>query len=146
MTPKKFVVKRFVIIIMITSIWVQFSETFRYLMFVIPKMEETGIQMPKETYVVYIIWMLWGTLLSALTVFLFWMYATIFGNTLRTILIAATLSWAFVFVLFWVGAGNMNLLDWSFLSITLPLSWFELLVASYIASKLYAKDLKIQTI
>lgn len=138
--------KRFLIITLITSIWVQISETFRYLILVVPKMQWDGSEIPETTLPVLAIWILWGTLLTALTVLLFWMYARIFGNGLRTILISATISWAFFFVLFWIGVSNMGLSDWNLLWITLPLSWFELFIATLITSKLYAKHLKLQLV
>ncbi len=137
-----FDLKRFAIITLITSIWVQISETFRYLVMVVPKMQSNGSEIPETTLPVLMIWIIWGTLLTALTVFLFWMYAKIFGNNLRAICISSTISWAFFFVLFWVGVSNMGLSDWNLLWLTLPLSWLELFVATLIASRLFAKQVK----
>lgn len=146
MRSAKFEIKRFIGIGLLVNIWVQCSETLRYLIFVVPKMEARVGEIPEATGLVLGIWIVWGTLLSALTVFLFWMYANVFGNSMQTILKSATLSWAFVFVLFWVGISNMGLSDWKLLWITLPLSWFEIFIATYIASKLYRKRLKTELI
>lgn len=140
----KFQLKRFIIVTLVSSIWVQISETFRYLVFVVPSMKVNTSEIPETTYTVLFIWILWGTLLTALTVFLFWMYANIFGNTIRTVLKSATISWAFFFVLFWVGISNMGLSKWSLLWITLPLSWLEIFITTYIASKMYQKHLNLK--
>ncbi|MDB4292966.1 hypothetical protein N9954_06110 [Maribacter sp.] len=144
MIPTKFGIKHFITTTILVNIWVQVSETIRYLVFVVPRMETDAGQIPEATGAVLVIWIMWGTLLTGLTVFLFWMYAKLFGNSMLTILKSATISWAFVFVLFWIGISNMGLSDWSLLWITLPLSWLEIFVATYIASLLYRKPLKTQ--
>lgn len=146
MRSAKFEIKQFIGISLLVNIWVQFSETLRYLIFVVPRMEARVGELPEASGLVLGIWIVWGTLLTALTVFLFWMYANIFGNSINTILKSATLSWAFVFVLFWIGISNMGLSEWKLLWITLPLSWMEIFVATYIASKLYRKRLKPELI
>lgn len=146
MISAKFETKHFIITTLIVNIWVQISETIRYLVFVVPRMEVDGGEIMEATGFVLVIWMIWGTLLSSLTVFLYWMYANIFGNSLQTILKSATISWAFVFVLFWMGISNMGLSEWNLLWITLPLSWLEVFIATYIASKLYRKHLKTKMI
>ncbi|MEM9165104.1 MAG: hypothetical protein AAGC54_18805 [Cyanobacteria bacterium P01_F01_bin.4] len=87
---------------------------------------------------VFAIWGLWDMLLTGLTVFMFWLFAQHYGNNLRSALIAGTVSWLFFFVLFWVGMVNMGLAEWSLLVLALSLSWVELVVASFIASRLYA--------
>lgn len=138
----KFQPGHFIIVTLISSIWIQISETFRYLVLVVPNMKANASEIPETTFTVLSIWMLWGTLLTALSIFLFWMYANIFGNTIRTVLKSATISWTFFFVLFWIGISNMGLSKWSLLWITLPLSWLEIFIATYIASKLYRKHLK----
>lgn len=45
------------------------------------------------------------------------------------------MSWAFVFVLYWVALANMYLASWFDLLVALPLALSEIIVASYIVSK-----------
>lgn len=146
MIPAKSKTKHFIITAFLVNIWVQVSETMRYLVFVVPRMEANGVEISEATGGVLVIWIIWGTLLSGLTVFLFWMYANIFGDSIQAILKSATISWAFVFVLFWIGISNMGLSEWNLLWITLPLSWLEIFIATYIASKLYRKHMKTQIV
>ena len=138
----KFVLKDFVLITLVTSIWVNISEVFRYFVIVRPEMHENlaAIQnIADMNFVIFAIWGVWDTLLTGLFVFLFWLCSRVFGNNTRTILISGLISWCFFFVLFWVGLANMNLSSWSFTIIVLPLALLETLVAAFIASKLYSK-------
>lgn len=146
MKPRKFDRNTFVVITLIATVWVQISETLRYLLLVVPIMKSNAAPIPETTTVILVIWFCWGLLLTALTVFLFWMFAQIFGHTTGTIFCSATVSWGFFFVLYWVGTANMGLADWSILWVVLPLSWFELFIATYIASKLYQKPILHQTL
>lgn len=141
MKLQQFDSRSFIVIILITTVWVQISETLRYLLLVVPLMQSNAAQIPETTTVILVIWFCWGLLLTALTVFQFWMFAQIFGNTTKTIFRSATVSWLFFFVLYWVGVANMGLADWSILWVVLPLSWLELFIATYIASKLYRKPI-----
>lgn len=146
MMSPKFETKHFIVSTLLVNIWVQVSETVRYLVFVVPKMEADGGEILEATGFVLFIWIIWGTLLSSLIVFLHWMYANIFGNSIQTVLKSATISWIFVFVLFWIGISNMGLSEWNLLWITLPLSWLEVFIATYIATKIYSKHLKTKMI
>ncbi|TSE08951.1 hypothetical protein FOF46_10800 [Aquimarina algiphila] len=87
---------------------------------------------------IFSIWGLWDTLLTAVLVFTFWLYTQTFENTLKSVLIAGTIVWLAVFVIFWVATANMGLSDWNILLITLPLSWLEMIVGAWIAFRLYA--------
>lgn len=142
MHSKEFSLKKFITIVLITSIWVHISEVFRYFVLVRPRVKlywnhTDGIA--DMNWIIFGIWGLWDTVLTAMTVFFFWLYAQRFGNRTFSILMAATLSWIFFFVLFWIGAANMGYTNWSLLGITLPLSLFELIIASFIASYLYRR-------
>ncbi|WP_437373951.1 hypothetical protein, partial [Maribacter litoralis] len=55
------------------------------------------------------------------------------------VLISGTLVWSAVFVIFWIATANMGLSEWKILWITLPLSWLEMIIGAWIASKLYKK-------
>lgn len=139
---KEFLAKDFIVITIITSLWVNASEVFRYFVLVRPEMHEYLSVVPNVAdmnWGIFAIWGLWDTLLTALYVFLFWLCAQTFGNNLKSILISGFMSWCFFFLLFWVGMANMNLSSWSYLLIVLPLALIETLVAAFIASKLYLR-------
>jgi len=142
MTTTPFNVKRFAQVTLITSVWVHGSEVFRYFVLVIPRVKahwnnlETVADM---NWTIFGIWGLWDTLLTAMVVFLFWLYSRVFGNSFRSVMVSGTLAWLFFFVLYWIGAANMGYAEWSLLWITLPLSWMEVIVACLIAAKLYNK-------
>lgn len=71
---------------------------------------------------IFSIWGVWDTLLTGLVVFMYWIYAHVFGHNRKAILTSATISWAFVFVILGVATANMGLSHWEILLITLPLS------------------------
>lgn len=137
-----FVAKDFIAITFLTSIWVNASEVFRYFVLVRPEMHEYLSTVPNVAnmnFAIFAIWGLWDTLLTALYVFLFWLCANVFGNNVKSILISGVMSWCFFFLLFWVGMANMNLSNWGYLLIVLPLALIETLIAAYIISRLYSQ-------
>ena len=140
---KKFKIKDFIIITLLTSIWVNVSELIRYFGYVRPQMQDYLSTIPNMGAIwdiqIIAVWGFWDTLLTALYVFLFWLCAQVFGNNSKSILISGFMSWCFFFVLFWVGSANMYLASWNNLPVVLPMALLETLVASYIASKLYLK-------
>lgn len=142
MNTKIFNFKHFVIITLLTSIWINISEVFRYFVLVMPRVksffdDKEGIaDMDLE---IFAIWGFWDTLLTGVLVFVFWLYSRVFGSSNRAVLISGTIVWSAVFVIFWVAIANMGLLEWEILWIALPLSWLEMIVGTWIASKLYKK-------
>jgi hypothetical protein len=137
-----FVLKDFIIITLITSLWVNVSEVFRYFVLVRPEMHNYLSMVPNVADMnlgIFAIWGLWDTLLSALYVYLFWLCAQVFGNNIRSVLTSGLMSWCFFFVLFWVGMANMSLSSWEYLVVVLPLTLVETLIAAFIASRLYIK-------
>ncbi|KZS41100.1 hypothetical protein AWE51_23390 [Aquimarina aggregata] len=134
--------KQFVLIILITSVWINISEVFRYFVLVMPRVKQffeykEGIA--EMDWVIFTIWGFWDTLLTALLVLFFWLYANSFGFNLKSVLISSTILWSAVFVIFWIATANMGLSDWNILLITLPLSWLEMVVGTWIVYKLYIK-------
>ena len=133
--------KQFLIVTLITSIWVHASEVFRYFVFVIPRIQSFWDNAPGVAIMnlpIFSIWGAWDMILTSIIVFVFWMYAQIFGNNFRSSFFSATITWLAIFVIFWIAAANMGLSNWSILLIALPLSWLELVIASWIASRLFA--------
>lgn len=139
---KSFNLKQFIIIVLITSLWINASEVFRYFVFVMPMMKEfwIGEEVAEMNATIFSIWGIWDTLLSAVLVFIVWLFCERFGNGIRSILTSATLVWLSIFVIFWVAASNMGLSDWGILLVALPLSWIEMVVGAWISSSLYMTE------
>lgn len=142
MTATKFNFKHFIIITLLTSIWINISEVFRYFVLVMPRVKsffnnKSGVA--DMDLGIFAVWGFWDTLLTGVLVFVFWLYSEVFGNSNRSVLISATIVWSAVFVIFWIATANMGLSEWNILWITLPLSWLEMIVGAWIASKLYKK-------
>lgn len=137
-----FRIKTFLIVVMLVSIWVNISEVFRYFVIVMPETRQFLSMVPNVApmdWGVFMIWGIWDTLLTACIVFMFWLVAQNFGNNIRSVLLAGFASWVFFFVLFWGGMYNISLTSLSLAAIALPLALLETLVASFIASRLYAR-------
>ena len=139
---KPFNVKEFALITLLTSLWIHASEVFRYFVIVMPKIRQffrgrSGIA--EMDWGIFSIWGAWDILLTAILVWVFWLISKLYGNNLRSIFLSGTLVWASIFVIFWVAAANMGLSNWSLLLIVLPLSWFEMVIGSWIASRLYMR-------
>ena len=137
-----FQIKQYIFISLVVSIWINASEVFRYIVFVMPQVksffaDKAGVA--EMDWIIFLIWFFWDSLLTALLVFLFWLYARNFGNNWRSIFISGSIAWLFVFVIFWVATANMGLAEWSTLWITLPLSWIEMVVGTTIAAHLYRR-------
>lgn len=135
-----FNIKSFITITLITSIWINISEVFRYFVFVMPSVQsffdyKSGIA--EMDIQIFAIWGFWDTLLTAVLVFMYWLYANSFGSSIKSAILSGTLVWAAVFVIFWIATANMGLSDWNILWITLPLSWLEMVVGAWIAYRLY---------
>ena len=142
MRATKFNIKNFIVITLYTSIWINISEVFRYFIFVRPRVKlffKDTLSVANMDWGIFAIWGLWDTLLTGVLVFFFWLYSKTFGNSNQSVLIIGTLVWVAIFVIFWVATANMGLSDWNILWITLPLSWVEMYIGAWIASKLYKK-------
>lgn len=140
MSPS-FNIKQFAIVVLLVSIWVNASEVFRYFLIVMPETRQFLSMVPDiapMNWSVFLIWGVWDTVLTASIVFMFWLVAQVFGNNGRSVVVAGLASWTFFFVLFWVGLYNMSLTSLSLAAVALPLALLETIVASFIASRLYA--------
>ncbi len=137
-----FNLRQFITVVLLVSLWVNASEVFRYFVIVMPEMRAFLSVVPDiapMNWPVFLIWGAWDTLLTASIVFMFWLVAQAFGNTLRSVLITGITSWASFFILFWVGMCNMSLAQPTLALVALPLALLESIVAAYIASRLYAR-------
>lgn len=138
-----FSIKKFIVVVILVSIWVNASEVFRYFVIVMPETRQFLSMVPNVApmdWGIFTIWGVWDTLLTASIVFMFWLVAQTFGNNNRSVLIAGIASWIFFFVLFWVGMYNMSLTSLNLALVALSLALLETIVASFIAARLYAKS------
>ena len=134
---------KFLKLVLLTSIWVNISEVFRYFVIVMPAMRKDLSVVPNVApmdWWVFSIWGIWDTILTAGIVFITWLCFKVYGKSTKTIIIAGTTSWAIFFLLFWIGMVNMNLSKVDLLAYTLPLSWIETTVAAWITIKLLEKQ------
>jgi hypothetical protein len=140
-----FNIRQFLVVTLIVSLWVNASEVFRYFVIVMPETRAFLDMVPNIAPMnlrVFLIWGVWDMLLTASMVFIFWLVAQVFGNTLRSVLISGITSWVSFFVLFWVGMYNMSLAQPRLALIALLLALLETIVAAYIAARLYFRNEK----
>lgn len=131
--------EHFLKITLITSIWVNISEVFRYFLIVMPAMRKDLAAIPNVApmdWMIFSIWGVWDTVLSACIVFITWLCIRQYGSSKKTTLIAGTVCWTLFFLLFWIGMVNMNLVSPNILIFALPLSWIETIMAAWITLKL----------
>lgn len=141
----KFEIKPFVIITLITSVWIHIGEVLRALFVAFPRMEAffagrialNGLD--QFNLAIAMIWGGWDTLLTAILVFTFWLCAQAFGNNLKSVLISGTTTSLATIGIFWIATVNSGLGEWSTAFILFPIAWAELVIGAWIASKLYAR-------
>jgi hypothetical protein len=141
-TTSNLTTKKFILISLLVSIWVNASEVLRYFLLVRTEMQSTLSMVPNVASMdlkIFSIWGIWDTILTMMAVFMYYLYAEKYGRSLSSIIKAGTLSWAFFFLLFWIGLPNMGLANWSFIALPLTWAWIEMVVASYIADFLFKK-------
>lgn len=140
-TGVRFPWRTFLLVSLIVSMWIHASEHFRYMLFVRPMLMESLAMVPGVAPMnlpVFLSWGAWNTMLAAMTVLTYWFYAQVFGAGLRAVVIAGTLSWLSSFVFFWHAFVNLNLATLADLFVEPPMSWVELVVASFIARAAFA--------
>ena len=143
MENKVFSLKQFVIITIITSIWINIAEVARAMLVAFPLMEKFFAgRIPIGAMEVSnaLIWGIWDTLLSATLVFIFWLCSVAFGNNLKSIIISGTTTALATIGIFWIASVNTGLGEWSTAAILFPIAWAEMIIGAWIASKLYSKN------
>ena len=141
----KFELKQFIIITLITSIWIHIGEIARAFFVAFPriaaffegKIQIIGLEQAKVSHA--LIWGAWDLLLTIVLVFIFWLCAKAFGNNIRAIVISGTMTCFATIGIFWIAFVNTGLGEWSTAFILFPLALAELLIGAWIASKLYAR-------
>lgn len=132
-----FPVKAFLLTCLIVSLWINASEIFRYFVFIMPLTRQTLGLLPGVAPMnlpVFLIWGAWDTILTVMVVWFCWLHLERFGARLGSVIASGTASWLMFFVLFWMAMFNMGLARASTPAIALPLAWFELVVAAWVAA------------
>lgn len=139
---KNFKLSQFVIITLITSIWIHIAEIARAMFVAFPRMKAffgDRIEIGQMELSNALIWGLWDTILTIVLVYIFWTTAKAFGNNFKSILISATMTTAATLGIFWIANVNTGLGDWSTAFLILPIAWAEMIIGAWIVSKLYAR-------
>lgn len=121
----------------ITTLWINASEVFRYFAFIMPMMQNYLAALPNVAQMnipIFLVWGIWDTILTLAVTGFAWIYFDRFGSGFLSAIISGTLVWAGIFVILWLGLYNMNLANSAILSIALPLSWLEMVVAALIVN------------
>lgn len=138
-----FNLRQFLLISLLVSVWVHASEAFRFFGIVAPQVRVFLSAVPDLiplSFPLLLVWGAWDMVLTLCTVWMCWLVIRCFGDNVRSVLIAATVSWAFFFVLFWVAMVLMALSPLSLALPTLAMAWLEMLIASCLAAVLYRRD------
>jgi hypothetical protein len=139
---RPFPLRAFFWTVLLASLWVHASETARYLGFILPMTRESFAMVPNVApwnVPVFLLFGAWDTLLVALTVLLYWLYAAQFGFNAKSIVVAGSLAWAFFFVLFWVGNVAMGMAKAQTLLVALPWAWLETVISCVIADRCFSR-------
>ena len=142
METRKFNFKTFVIITLITSIWINIAEVARAMLVAFPLMEKFfagRIPIGAMGISNALIWGGWDMLLTVVLVFIFWLCAVVFGNNFKAIFIAGTTTAFATIGIFWIASVNTGLGEWSTAAILFPIAWVEMIIGAWIASKLYSR-------
>ncbi len=138
----KFNFKTFVIITLITSIWINIAEVARAMLVAFPLMEKFfagRIPIGAMEISNALIWGGWDMLLTVILVFIFWLCSVAFGNNFKAIVIAGTITAFATIGIFWIASVNTGLGEWSTAAILFPIAWVEMIIGAWIASKLYSR-------
>ena len=132
--------KRFVVDVLLTSIWINVSEVFRYFVIVRPETQAALGAIPNVADMNWGIFAIWGGWYTVLTVFVvviawLWLRVTPTDSQRKRAIASGSIAWL-LFLLFWVAQANMGLARWAFVPIPLALSWVEMVVGSFIAATL----------
>lgn len=124
-------VKRILVPIFIVGLWINISETIRWIFLIEPywieKYKQLNIVFPDET-INMIVWMIWG----------FFFATTIFIMSRKFSLLQTTIfSWFVAFAMMWVVVWNVGVLPTGMLWFNVPLSLLEAFVGAYICTRFF---------
>lgn len=139
---KNFVLKQFVVVTLITSLWIHIAEIARAVLVAFPMMEEfyaDKIAIGPMGLSNAIIWGAWDTMIAATLVFLCWLCAQVFGHNLKSVFISGTLTCMATLGVFWVGSVNSGLGTWEMAYTLIPIAWVEMVIGAFLAFRLFAR-------
>ena len=118
--------------VLLTGLWINISESIRWVLFIksywIEHFHKKGMVF-LEGPVNLAVWMIWG-FLFAIIIFIL--------SKKFSVMQAALLSWAAVFIMMWIVLWNTGILPDGMLWIAGPLSLFETYIGAFICKKLSA--------
>ncbi|MDX5586238.1 MAG: hypothetical protein QNK20_15220 [Aureibaculum sp.] len=118
--------KQVVIPIIITGIWINISETIRWIFLIEPywaeQYQKLNITFPNEK-INLIVWMIWGFLFG-ITIFVLSKKYNLFQTTI--------FSWFVAFAMMWLIVWNIGVLPIRMLWLNIPLSLLETFIGAYI--------------
>ena len=138
--PFKF--KQFIVVMLLTSIWIHVAEVARAILVAFPMMEAFyagKLAVGPMAVSNALIWGIWDTILASTIVFIYWLCAQSFGNNVKSIIISATVTCMATLGVFWIGSVNSGLGTWEMAYTLVPIAWLEMLIGAFLASKLYAR-------
>lgn len=137
-----FNLKKFIIVMLLTSIWIHVAEVARAILVAFPMMEEFyagKVEIGPMGVSNALIWVLWDTMMASTLVFIYWLCSQVFGRNSKSIFISATVTTLATIGVFWVASVNSGLGTWDMAFILIPISWVEMLIAAKIAERLFAR-------
>ena len=127
------IIKGIALPILITGIWINISETVRWILLVesfwLEKYQDLDIPFPDET-INMIVWMIWG-FCHATVIFILSRRYNLFQTTV--------LSWFVAFVMMWLIVWNVGVLPTGMLWFNIPLSLLEAFIGAYICIRFFKK-------
>jgi len=142
MMENNFKLKTFLVVMLLTSIWIHIAEIARAMLVAFPMMEAFyagRIEIGQMGISNAIIWGIWDTILAATLVFIYWLCMPAFGKGRKSIVIAATVTCMAALGVFWICSVNSGLGTWEMAFTLVPIAWAEMLVGAFIAATLYDK-------
>jgi len=134
--------KQFIVVMLLTSIWIQVAEVARAIFVAFPMMETFyagKLAVGPMAVSNALIWGIWDTILASTLVFIYWLCTQSFGHNLKSIIISATVTTMATLGVFWIGSVNSGLGTWEMAYTLIPIAWFEMIIGAFLASKLYAR-------
>ncbi|WP_350431215.1 hypothetical protein ABIS04_12050 [Shewanella sp. H8] len=137
-----FNIKQFIVVMLLTSIWINIAEVARAILVAFPMMEAFyagKLAVGPMALSNALIWGVWDTMLASTLVFVYWLCAQSFGHNAKSIVISATVTCIATLGVFWVGSVNSGLGTWQMAYTLVPIAWVEMIIGAFLASKLYAR-------
>ena len=139
---KKFILKDFIVVTLLTSIWILIGEVLRAMLVAFPLMKDffgDRIAIGPMAVSNALVWGLWSIIITAVLVFVFWLCINAFGSNFKSVLISSTVTCLATIGVFWIANVNTGLGEWSTAFILFPIAWVEMVVGAHIAQQLYKR-------